>query len=1175
MINKYGIFIRKFSCSGIRFEGFDSAAKRAKAIYLAAAKARALGGKKGLEANRLENLAKYWENEARKFVPDFSVVLPEINLVRRSELVSLAESYDVDVGEINLEKKLAHMNISIDELVYYVEEMKQLGYSGKLPVTDVLEYIWEAKKDLRIWEAKQVQIDIRNKDEVINNFTVAEIQQFIKNTSAVKHFPWRSHIFPSILSEEFLQKITEHIKNIKDNYAYSVLFIAQTTELDTRRFASLGHSVTITNKTDPKELYERLLANHKFIQESSNGVFDERIVAKSKFIGKTGSIAHAIKLARMGVSSSRDALLTPSPLIALGVPLVNWWYIFNEFRKYQDMKKLDKYSPLGLADQLYEMNQKIWAKYIDIKGWTLVEYASKVLVINSEEFGSITVFNMKDHMLVRLVNQLGVIEIKDHIVREDRITREYAHATIQFKPAMMGREAVITNFIPTTGHRKFSTRVNNKPVSMSRTVVADLEALVTSKGQNIPIMISYLTYRNGKEICEVYNYDDYYQDPESMIVKFWADLISQFPNSNVYFHNWAGYDAFHTLNGLVLAAQMHDCYLVPFVKNSKIIEIKLVNRKTKKVILTVKDSFLILPMSLAKLAKSFNVETKKGHFPHYFNPLEHGLDNLNYIGPIPEYKYFEAQRTNQLEYAELKAKYQDNWSFVQEMTSYLKDDVRALYQVLEKFFLGIHETMDINVTNASTMPSVALKSWKETFKHLDSKPDIFSLNKQTSQLIRESYLGAIVDVYKPRLQGVGYYYDVNSLYPHSMLNFMPVGLPSFQMLTVHEFLNTNWFGFLKCTVICPDNKYIPILPIKLDGKIVCPTGQFTGCWFSEEIRFAISEGYELVSISYGIEFSKNKQVFNEYIKYLNDVKEQASIEGNIGKRTISKLLMNSLYGRFGLKDIETTSLICSPNESQLIARNFPIKRSIQFSNGYELIEYYPLECYNNDAKIEKYIYDPMTAERNVSIAAAITSYSRITINKIKLECLNQGIDVYYSDTDSIVTNKEIAAEYVDNKKLGKLKLEHVLSDGYFISPKLYQITTSEGKVKNVSRGYGGEFTQGDMETLYQGQTVEKTKTKWQRDWANHTIYFEWDKKLNLSGEYNKRIKVYDEEGKWVNTKPIHLQEEACKPVYEIYPKRSLSDYTPQELKYILENLSLNSIIKKKVAKRSKKSNKHP
>ena len=45
--------------------------------------------------------------------------------------------------------------------------------------------------------------------------------------------------------------------------------------------------------------------------------------------------------------------------------------------------------------------------------------------------------------------------------------------------------------------------------------------------------------------------------------------------------------------------------------------------------------------------------------------------------------------------------------------------------------------------------------------------------------------------------------------------------------------------------------------------------------------------------------------------------------------------------------------------------------------------------------------------KDVSIAteAMVTSYARIHINKIKLDILDKGGNIYYSDTDSIVLNK--------------------------------------------------------------------------------------------------------------------------------------------------------------------------
>nr|QHR79589.1 hypothetical protein [Gigaspora margarita] len=183
--------------------------------------------------------------------------------------MQIADKYDIEVGTMNLEKRLGHLNVSIDEFIYFIEEMKELGYPGKLPASELLSYIWDAKKELRKWDKQTTAlVDPKelSREDLLKNFSVAEIQRFIKTTSRVKYYPWRTHILPGILSAEFLQVITDLIKNLKS--AYSVLFIAQTTEGENSRFASLGHSVTITNKTNPKELYERLLSNHKFIQES-------------------------------------------------------------------------------------------------------------------------------------------------------------------------------------------------------------------------------------------------------------------------------------------------------------------------------------------------------------------------------------------------------------------------------------------------------------------------------------------------------------------------------------------------------------------------------------------------------------------------------------------------------------------------------------------------------------------------------------------------------------------------------------------------------------------------------------------------------------------------------------------------------------------------------------------
>lgn len=45
-------------------------------------------------------------------------------------------------------------------------------------------------------------------------------------------------------------------------------------------------------------------------------------------------------------------------------------------------------------------------------------------------------------------------------------------------------------------------------------------------------------------------------------------------------------------------------------------------KKDNHIVLTIKDSILIIPGALGKLVMDFKVDTQKDHFPHYFNPLE-------------------------------------------------------------------------------------------------------------------------------------------------------------------------------------------------------------------------------------------------------------------------------------------------------------------------------------------------------------------------------------------------------------------------------------------------------------------------------------------------------------------------------------------------------------------------
>lgn len=74
------------------------------------------------------------------------------------------------------------------------------------------------------------------------------------------------------------------------------------------------------------------------------------------------------------------------------------------------------------------------------------------------------------------------------------------------------------------------------------------------------------------------------------------------------------------------------------------------------------------------------------------------------------------------------------------------------------------------------------------------------------------------------------------------------------------------------------------------------------------------------------------------------------------------------------------------------------------------------------------------------------------MNKLKLNILNLGGKLYYSDTDSIVTDKELPAPLISTDKLGLLKLEHVLLQGIFISNKIYYLLNTKWKFIIKAKG---------------------------------------------------------------------------------------------------------------------------
>ena len=116
---------------------------------------------------------------------------------------------------------------------------------------------------------------------------------------------------------------------------------------------------------------------------------------------------------------------------------------------------------------------------------------------------------------------------------------------------------------------------------------------------------------------------------------------------------------------------------------------------------------------------------------------------------------------------------------------------------------------------------------------------------------------------------------------------------------------------------------------------------------------------------------------------------------------------------------------------------------------------------------------------SVGIAAAITAYARISLNRFKNLPDNKYLG---GDTDSAIMQFPLPEEFV-GPGLGMMKYEDDIKLGLFADKKLYYAVNSEGKENIKSRGVGKDFNRKDILKvghfllMLAGHVVSVNKTK--------------------------------------------------------------------------------------------------
>lgn len=354
---------------------------------------------------------------------------------------------------------------------------------------------------------------------------------------------------------------------------------------------------------------------------------------------------------------------------------------------------------------------------------------------------------------------------------------------------------------------------------------------------------------------------------------------------------------------------------------------------------------------------------------------------------------------------------------------YLKGDCTKLYGVLEQFHHYIEVVLGGEV--GITAPATSMKLYRRRFLKGSIARSI-----DTHPFIRESYVGGRCEDFIEHGEGLRYF-DFNSSYPYSMLDDMPAGEGIWWQGKPPKRLQEGHIGFVRCNVHVPEDMNIPPLPVRgkkedglPEGKLVFPVGKLHGVWEYSELQMAEEYGCSIEEWFESVWYPA-RPLFGEFVRELYQYRDKSNSAYDEALAQVVKIMLNSLYGKFGQKTVRKKVYRFDdpkrPSHAKPAAPNDP-------------------ECpiwYAEEDSDAVYIIP--------QISARITSLSRQLLYRGMMRAEQKGGRVYYTDTDSLVTDVELET----STELGALKDEFPEHSGrirgWFIGPKLYLLTADPPK----------------------------------------------------------------------------------------------------------------------------------
>lgn len=341
---------------------------------------------------------------------------------------------------------------------------------------------------------------------------------------------------------------------------------------------------------------------------------------------------------------------------------------------------------------------------------------------------------------------------------------------------------------------------------------------------------------------------------------------------------------------------------------------------------------------------------------------------------------------------------------------YNRRDAEVIYRAVE----SLQElALDLGGQLKPTLAGVSMDLYRRKFHRWPW----MALGEKANELARPAFYGGRTESFRVGQVPGMTLYDITSLYPW-VLSKAPFPHPNHLHLMVpHNPAGSwwSWEGVVSARVRVPD-VFIPPLPVRYQGRLFFPVGSTDGLWTIAELRQAILDGVELERVDWVFGSDVTFNPFSDFVETLFE-RRMGYLVSDPTRANLIKLILNSLYGRFGL------------NPAHGLEQMVPLIDPIDWDDldGYTVIELGgdlvargPLASRGYPTYI------------NTLFASQITAYGRV---RLLDELKNQGEHAAYCDTDSVMTDGKVQVGH----GLGAWRVERENFRADLIGPKEYAI----------------------------------------------------------------------------------------------------------------------------------------